>query len=240
MTTWSWIKFFWFQDHEINFHQRILKKVCKTYDVNIREAVHNNFWWNLKQLPRVLKSNYSKRFLKIPEKSFVSSFSNVLSVDRKGRYFKYTSGRLLLDKHWISRKWCQYLFLLMFLTLVIKRSLYFSLFPDCLRLISVNFCRKFYQGFSGTWVFSASWTLTNVKKQLFQANFLSSLFNSCLMLKVFKLQIISDRNANKKISHKNYLKLSQDNPSWKSRLKKLDLSCGIDMYNFGGLLQCAK
>ena len=83
MTTWSWIKFFWFQDHEINFHQKILKKMCKTYDVNIREAVHNNFWWNIKQLPRVLKSNYSKRFLKIPEKSSVSSFSNVLSVDRQ-------------------------------------------------------------------------------------------------------------------------------------------------------------
>ena len=65
-------------------------------------------------------------------------------------FFKYTSGRLLLQEHWISRKWWQYLFALMFLALVIKRSLYFSLFPDCLRLISLNFCRKFYQSFSGT------------------------------------------------------------------------------------------
>ena len=30
------------------------------------------------------------------------------------------------------------------------------------------------------------------------------------MLKVLKLQIISDRNLNIKISHKNYAKLSQD------------------------------
>ena len=130
----------------------------------------------------------------------------------------YTSGRLLLEEHWISRKWCQYLFALIFLTLVIKRNLYFSLFPDCLRLISLNLFRKFYQSFSGTWVLSASWTLTNIKKQLFQENFISSLFSSCLMLKVFKLQIISDRNVNK-ISHKYYLKLSQDNPSRKSSLK---------------------
>ena len=43
----------------------ILSKVSKTYDVNIRQAAHNNnFWWNLKQLPRVSKSNYSKRFPK--------------------------------------------------------------------------------------------------------------------------------------------------------------------------------
>ena len=107
----------------------------------------------------------------------------------------------------------------MFLTLVIKRSLYFSLFPDCLWLISLNFYRKFYQNFSGTSVFSTSWTLTNIKKQLFQASFISALFNSCLMLKVFKLQIISDRNVNKRTSHKNYLKLPQDNPSQKSNLK---------------------
>ena len=58
-----------------------------------------------------------------------------------------------------------------------------------------------------------------MKKQLFQANFISSLFSSCLMLKVFKLQIISDRNVNKRISHKTYHKLSQDNPSRKSSLK---------------------
>ena len=51
--------------------------MSKTYDVNIRQAVHNNnFWWNLKQLPRVLKSNYSKRFPK--NRPWQSSCSNVL------------------------------------------------------------------------------------------------------------------------------------------------------------------
>ena len=51
--------------------------MSKTYDINIRQAVHNNnFWWNLKQLPRVLKSNYSKRFPK--NRPWQSSYSNVL------------------------------------------------------------------------------------------------------------------------------------------------------------------
>ena len=59
------------------FHQKILKKRCKTYDVNKIKAVHSNkFWWNLKQLPRVLKSNYSKRFPK--NRPWQSSCSNVL------------------------------------------------------------------------------------------------------------------------------------------------------------------
>ena len=70
----------------------------------------------------------------------------------------------------------------------------------------------------------------------FSNKFSCFFFNSFLMLKVFKLQIISDRNVNKKILHKNYLKLSQDNPSSKSSLRKLDLSCGIETYHFEGVL----
>ena len=55
----------------------ILSKMSKTYDANIRQAVHNNnVRWNPKQLPRVLKSNYSKRFPK--NRPWQSSCSNVL------------------------------------------------------------------------------------------------------------------------------------------------------------------
>ena len=60
------------------------------------------------------------------------------------------------------------------------------------------------------------------------------------MLKIFKLQFISDGNVNNKISHKNYLRLFQVNPCWKPSLRKFDLSCGMEMYNFEGLLQCEK
>ena len=75
----------------------ILWKMSKTYDVNIRQAAHNNnFWWNLKQLPRVLKSNYSKRFPK--NRLWQSSWSKVLikiasnKIDFKNGYsVKYQS-----------------------------------------------------------------------------------------------------------------------------------------------------
>ena len=64
----------------------MLINMFKTYDVNVffkrnwtKEAGHsNNFWWNVKQLPRVLKSSYSEIFWKISEKfSVTSSCSNV-------------------------------------------------------------------------------------------------------------------------------------------------------------------
>ena len=96
--------------------------------------------------------------------------------------------------------------------LVIKRSTYFSLFWDLLTQIRGNFYRNLYQSFSGTWDFTAFWTLMNVKKQLFQPNCLSSFFNNFLMLIIFKLQITADGNVNKKVSPKNHLKLYQDNP----------------------------
>ena len=143
---------------------------------------------------------------------------------------------MLWKEHWISLKWCQYLSLLMFLTLVIKRSLYFFLFPDCLRLISGNFHKNFIKVFLVLGFFLPSELKRMYRNSFFRANFLSSFFDSCLMLKVLKLQIISDKNVNKKISHKNYVKLSQDNTSWKSSSRKLDLSCGIEMYHFEGLL----
>ena len=52
------------------------KNICKTYDLNAikkkkkrKKAGHsNNFQRNLKQLPRVLKSSYSKTFWNIPKK----------------------------------------------------------------------------------------------------------------------------------------------------------------------------
>ena len=75
----------------------ILSKVSKTYDVNIRQAAHNNnFWWNLKQLLKVLKSNLFKRFLK--NCLWQSSWSKVLikkasnKIDFKNGYsVKYQS-----------------------------------------------------------------------------------------------------------------------------------------------------
>ena len=128
--------------------------------------------------------------------------------------------------------------LFMFLMLLIKRSPYFSLFETCWRQICGNFFRSFYQSFSGTWVFSAFWTSTNVEKHLFQANWLSSFNNSCLILKVFKLQVISNgQHVNKKVSHKNISSYPRITQQWKPRLRNLtDLSSGIEMYHFEGLL----
>ena len=45
------------------------------------------------------------------------------------------------------------------------------------------------------------------------------IFNKCKETAFFKFQFISDENINKKISHKNYLKLSKDNPQLKPRLR---------------------
>ena len=104
---------------------------------------------------------------------------------------------MLWKEHWISLKWCQYLSLL-FLTLVIKRNLYIFLFPDCLRLISGNFRKKFIKVF---WYLDFFYLLNfnKCKETTFSSKFsFFFFFDSCLMLKVLKLQIISDSNVNKK------------------------------------------
>ena len=76
------------------------------------------------------------------------------------RFFKNISGRMLLEKHWISLK------MLMTLILVSKKDLNFSFyffifsffFEVCLRQIREYFYGTFYQSFSCTLVFSAlSW-----------------------------------------------------------------------------------
>ena len=46
----------------------------------------------------------------------------------------------------------------------------------CLQVIYGEIYRHFYQNFSSTWVFSAFWTLTNVKKQLFQVYYFCYFF----------------------------------------------------------------
>ena len=109
------------------------------------------------------------------------------------------------------------------------------------RLLTANWCKflqKILSKFFRYWGFFCLLNFNECKETAFSSKLISSHFNSCLMLKVFKLQIISDRNAKKKkkISHKNYLELSQGNPSWKSSLRKLDLSCRIEMCHFEGLL----
>ena len=53
---------------------------------------------------------------------------------------------------------------------------------------------------------------------------------------MLKLQINSYGSLDKEVSLKNYLNLSQDNPKWKPSLRKFDLSRGIGMYHFKGLV----
>ena len=77
----------------------------------------------------------------------VQIFSCKFSKSSWKYFFKYTSGRLFRKEHWISLKWFQYVSLLMFLTLVIKRSLYFFLLSDCFWLISGNFHKNFIKVF---------------------------------------------------------------------------------------------
>ena len=57
-----------------NSSSKDAKKDVQTYDINIRKAVHNSFWYNMKQLSRVLKSNNSKKMWKMSKKSFVTEF----------------------------------------------------------------------------------------------------------------------------------------------------------------------
>ena len=80
----------------------------------------------------------------------------------------------------------------------IKKEFIISSFLKSANGQFVEICWHFYQSFSCTWVFSASWFLVIVKKQLFQANCLSDFFNSCQMLTIFELQIFSDGKVNKK------------------------------------------
>ena len=58
--------------------------------------------------------------------------------------------------------------------------------------------------------FSLPNELQKINRNSFQVNYLS--FSSCLMLKKSRIRVISIK---KKISHKNHLKLSHSNRSWK-------------------------
>ena len=60
---------------------------------------------------------------RLPYRCFPVHFAKIL----RHVFLKYTFGCLLLVEGWISLKWCQYLLLLMFLTLVTKESSYFSI-----------------------------------------------------------------------------------------------------------------
>ena len=53
-------------------------------------------------------------------------------------------------------------------------------------------------------------------KRMYWNRFFEKIF---FFLFLIAVQVISDRNVNKRISHKNYVQLCQDNTSWKSSLK---------------------
>ena len=122
------------------------------------------------------------------------------------KLFKYTSQWLLLREHWIA---------LQMVTITIAnnisnaKELHFFFF---LRLAYGNFVEISIATFAKVFLVLEFSLLTNVKQQLFQVDSLPSFLNSCFMLKLFKLQIISNRNVNKNISHKVYLRLSHVNP----------------------------
>ena len=61
---------------------------------------------------------------------FPVSFPKFLQI-----FFKHTSGRLLRKEHWNSLKWCQYLSLLMFVSLVYQKQFVLFSFP---RLLTAN------------------------------------------------------------------------------------------------------
>ena len=62
-------------------------------------------------------------------------------------HFKYTSGRLLLEEHWISLKRVPVAIANWFLILVIKGSSYFSLFWDLLTANLGKFLQKLLSKF---------------------------------------------------------------------------------------------
>ena len=121
----------------------------------------------------------------IKRETVVQMFSCGFCKIFKTRFFKYISGRVLLEEYWISLKMAP-------ITIALKVSnaayqkefVLFTFCEICFRQFCENFYRNFYQSFSGTSVCSIFWTLKNLEKQLFPANCLSSFFSSSLMLKM--------------------------------------------------------
>ena len=156
----------------------------------------------------------------------------------KTHSFKYTSRWLLLKKHLISLKLVPEA-----IDINVSNASYRKEFVLLSFLGSAY--DKFVEIFVGTFFLLIE--LFEGKEIDFSSKLDFFFFKSCLTLKMFKLQIISGGNANKKahkkkkiIKIKKPLTLSQHNAWWKPSLRKLDLLCHTGIYRFQGLLLCAK
>ena len=135
------------------------------------------------------------------KKTLVEMFSHEFCKKKfKAHFFMYISKQLLLEEHWISLK-------------MVPRTIAINVSTASYQKQGVlfSFLRSAFGKFEEIFVAFLILEFSLSSKQLFPANCLCSFFNSCLMLIVSKLQNYKWK-CKQKILHKNYLKLSQDNP----------------------------